>query len=108
MIAQVRVGPAMAQSAGARFCGARQAGPAMFPDNVYRRALTNLADFVVPDTCDSPDLSVIIVSWNVRDLLRACRPRWPGHAAATEGPSLTVEVIVVDNASADGSGDGRG
>ncbi len=52
----------------------------------------------------APDLSVIIVSWNVRDLLRACLASLAaGAAAAAERPSLTVEVIVVDNASADGS-----
>jgi len=51
-----------------------------------------------------PDLSIIIVSWNVRDLLRACLASLAaGAAAADEHPSLTVEVIVVDNASADGS-----
>lgn len=52
----------------------------------------------------APDLSIIIVSWNVRDLLRACLASLAaGAAAAAERPSLTVEVIVVDNASADGS-----
>jgi N-acetylglucosaminyl-diphospho-decaprenol L-rhamnosyltransferase len=40
-----------------------------------------------------PTLSVVIVSWNVRELLRACLASLPSHA----------EVIVVDNASADGS-----
>jgi GT2 family glycosyltransferase len=44
------------------------------------------------------DLSIIIVSWNVRDLLRACleslRPAWERTRA---------EVIVVDNASTDGT-----
>ena len=50
------------------------------------------------------DLSIIIVSWNVRDLLRACLASLAaGAAASAEGPLLTVEVIVVDNASADGS-----
>lgn len=44
------------------------------------------------------DLSVVIVSWNTRDLLRDCLASLP---AATEG--LQTEVIVVDNASADGS-----
>ncbi|MBN1953663.1 MAG: glycosyltransferase family 2 protein [Anaerolineae bacterium] len=39
------------------------------------------------------DLSIVIVNWNVRDLLRSClRSIAPG-----------VEVIVVDNASTDGS-----
>jgi N-acetylglucosaminyl-diphospho-decaprenol L-rhamnosyltransferase len=52
----------------------------------------------------APDLSVIIVSWNVRDLLRACLASLAAGAAATDVyPSLTVEVMVVDNASADGS-----
>ncbi len=45
-----------------------------------------------------PDLSIIIVSWNVRDLLHACL------LSLTSGPCpLTTELIVVDNASADGS-----
>ncbi len=39
------------------------------------------------------DLSIIIVSWNVRDLLRTCLAALPCDA----------EVIVVDNASSDGS-----
>ncbi|MCL5026194.1 MAG: glycosyltransferase family 2 protein [Chloroflexi bacterium] len=42
------------------------------------------------------DLSVIIVSWNVRDLLRAC-------LQAVVGEPLSQEVIVVDNASTDGT-----
>jgi GT2 family glycosyltransferase len=45
-----------------------------------------------------PDLSVIVVSWNVRDLLRHCLLALP---VATEG--LVAETIVVDNASDDGS-----
>jgi N-acetylglucosaminyl-diphospho-decaprenol L-rhamnosyltransferase len=44
------------------------------------------------------DLSVIIVSWNVRDLLRRCLASLePGREA------LAMQVIVVDSASADGS-----
>jgi N-acetylglucosaminyl-diphospho-decaprenol L-rhamnosyltransferase len=66
-----------------------------------------------------PDLSVIIVSWNVRDLLCACLrslraspnialqcdPLFPigDRRAETRGPRRSVEVVVVDNASADGS-----
>ncbi len=55
------------------------------------------------------DLSIIIVSWNVRDLLRdclhsVCAPLVP---QSPEGGYLLggrgVEVLVVDNASADGS-----
>jgi hypothetical protein len=44
------------------------------------------------------DLSIIIVSWNTRELLRACLASLPG---ATAG--LVTEMIVVDNASGDGS-----
>jgi N-acetylglucosaminyl-diphospho-decaprenol L-rhamnosyltransferase len=68
----------------------------------------------------SPDLSVIIVNWNVRDLLRRCLnsllaspgitwDRPPAHSDPAGGGGaaapvpLTGEVIVVDNASADGS-----
>lgn len=47
-----------------------------------------------------PTLSICIVNWNTRDLLRACLDsiyRYP--------PPEPFEVIVVDNASADGSAD---
>ncbi|NLD44977.1 MAG: glycosyltransferase family 2 protein, partial [Chloroflexi bacterium] len=44
------------------------------------------------------DLSVIIVSWNTRDLLEACLA---SLQRAADG--LAVETLVVDNASADGS-----
>jgi N-acetylglucosaminyl-diphospho-decaprenol L-rhamnosyltransferase len=47
-----------------------------------------------------PALSIIIVNWNVRELLRACLQsigRAPG--------GLDAEIIVVDNASTDGSTD---
>ena len=45
-----------------------------------------------------PDLSIIIVSWNVRELLRACL-----HSIDSQRCGLDVEVIVVDGASSDGS-----
>src|SRR5215203_5311666 len=46
-----------------------------------------------------PDCSIIIVNWNVCALLRRCL------ASLTEaGPGVYAEVIVVDNASHDGSG----
>lgn len=46
------------------------------------------------------DLSIVIVSWNVRDLLRAC-------LASIKDSRLcqSFEVFVVDNASSDGSAD---
>jgi N-acetylglucosaminyl-diphospho-decaprenol L-rhamnosyltransferase len=46
------------------------------------------------------DLSVVIVSWNVRDLLRACL-RSVSRSWGTDPVGL--EVLVVDNASTDGS-----
>ena len=45
-----------------------------------------------------PDLSVIIVSYNTRDILRRCL-----DALADAGAELTLQVIVVDNGSSDGS-----
>lgn len=46
----------------------------------------------------SPELSTIIVSWNVRDLLRTC-------LQAVLAAGVEQEVIVVDNASGDGTPD---
>ena len=63
-------------------------------------------------TCNAmTDLGIIIVSWNVRELLAAClesvvSSQWlvvgDGKPTADRRP-LTVEIIVVDNASRDGS-----
>ena len=60
------------------------------------------------------DLSVIIVTWNVRDLIRACLASLPEAltpatgaisvpAGATHASPLQHEIIVVDNASTDGT-----
>lgn len=56
-----------------------------------------------------PDVSVVIVNWNVRDLLRRCLASvaisddlFVAGIAKSAGP-WTAEVIVVDNASTDGS-----
>lgn len=46
----------------------------------------------------SLDLSIIIVNWNVRDLLRDCL-----RSIEDDRGALSVEVIVVDSASADDS-----
>lgn len=46
----------------------------------------------------TPDLSVVIVSYEVRDLLDACLASLPAGAG-----KLRLEVIVVDNGSTDGS-----
>ncbi len=45
-----------------------------------------------------PDLSIIIVNYNTRDYLRACL-----NSIEAQKGALQVEVIVVDNASKDGS-----
>ncbi len=45
------------------------------------------------------DLGIVIVSWNTRDLLRDCLKSVQASAG------VTTRVIVVDNASADGSAD---
>jgi hypothetical protein len=44
----------------------------------------------------APDISIIVLSWNVRDLLRSCLQSLPLHDPA-------VEIIVVDSASGDGT-----
>ena len=46
------------------------------------------------------DLSVVIVNWNTRDLLRECLT---SLRAALDGSPLESEVILIDNGSADGS-----
>ncbi len=54
------------------------------------------------------DLSVIIVTWNVRDLIRAClaslpEALTPATVGAAQASPLPHEIIVVDNASTDGT-----
>lgn len=56
----------------------------------------NQAEFA--DHSDSPLLSIVIVNWNTRDALRDCVA-----SLFEQSRSLTLEVIVVDNASADDS-----
>ncbi|MBK8974699.1 MAG: glycosyltransferase family 2 protein [Planctomycetes bacterium] len=49
---------------------------------------------------DHPELSVVVLSWNTRELTLACL-----RALFAEAPRHTREVIVVDNGSEDGSAD---
>jgi GT2 family glycosyltransferase len=49
------------------------------------------------------DLTIIIVSWNVRDLLRRCLDSVSRIRGLREGEVPRTEIIVVDNASTDGS-----
>jgi len=44
------------------------------------------------------DISIIVVNWNTRELLRKCL-----DSVETTVRSLSHEIIVVDNASTDGS-----
>jgi GT2 family glycosyltransferase len=48
----------------------------------------------------TPDLSIIVLSWNTRDLLRECL-----EAVERGKGALSLETIVIDNASTDGSAD---
>ncbi len=50
---------------------------------------------------EHPDLSIVIVNWNVCDLLRDCLLSI--SAPNARSADLSVETIVVDNASTDGS-----
>lgn len=51
-------------------------------------------------TDKSCDVSVVIVNWNTRELLRGCL-----RSVYAETREISIEVLVVDNASADGSAD---
>ena len=48
------------------------------------------------------DLTVVIVNWNVRDLLRCCLQSIEAEASQAFG-GFALEIVVVDNASTDGS-----
>jgi len=53
-----------------------------------------------------PDLGIVIVSYNTRDLLRDClRSVYASVRRKKEGGDFTYDVCVVDNASSDGSAD---
>ena len=54
----------------------------------------------LPGSAPEPtlDLSIVIVSFNTRDVLRECL-----HSVVTEAGTLRTEILVVDNASTDGS-----
>jgi GT2 family glycosyltransferase len=50
------------------------------------------------------DLTIVVVSWNTRDLLLACLASIERALLhRPEGPPFAIETLVVDNASADGS-----
>ena len=63
---------------------------------------SNISPRPFQETEEQPDLSVVIVSWNVRDLLVQCLRALLSDEVRG---NLKLEVIVVDNASADGTVD---
>lgn len=52
-----------------------------------------------PDVAGGPDISVLLLSWNTRQLTLECLDSLPGSV----DDGLTYEVVVVDNGSRDGS-----
>jgi len=51
-----------------------------------------------PSANQAPDVSIIIVSFNTREVLRQCL-----QSVLDDAAGLAIEIIVVDNASSDGS-----
>jgi GT2 family glycosyltransferase len=49
------------------------------------------------------DLTIVIVSWNVRSLLRRCLQSVSAETRPPAGGDWSLEIIVVDNGSSDGS-----
>lgn len=47
-----------------------------------------------------PDLAIVIVNWNVKELLRECL-----KSVYSQSRGISLEVVVIDNASSDGSVD---
>ena len=66
-------------------------------DPVPRRS--ELTEEVVPES-KSLGVSIIIVSWNTRNILRSCLGSVYGQAG-----NVSFEILVIDNASSDGSAD---
>jgi GT2 family glycosyltransferase len=52
-----------------------------------------------------PDLSIIIVNWNTREMTRECLQSVRDSLGLPGSAGLRAQVILVDNASADGSAD---
>jgi N-acetylglucosaminyl-diphospho-decaprenol L-rhamnosyltransferase len=55
------------------------------------------------DIVKTHDLSIIIVNWNVKDLLRLCLDSVIESLRSGKGRQLSSQLIVVDSASSDGS-----
>ena len=50
------------------------------------------------DITSMPDISIVIISWNAKDFLLDCL-----ESLKTNLPDVSMEIIIVDNASTDGS-----
>lgn len=59
--------------------------------------------FPVPDLPIVPDLSIVIVNWNTRQMTRECLQSVRDALTGPDAGRITAQVILVDNASADGS-----
>jgi N-acetylglucosaminyl-diphospho-decaprenol L-rhamnosyltransferase len=70
--------------------------------NQSRQAIRNPAHFLLIALCSTVDLSIVIVNWNVYELLRHCLLSL-SKGDARGAISSTAEVVVVDCASSDGS-----
>lgn len=64
------------------------------------RTLELAKDIARPEGAPAPKLSIIVVTWNVRDLTLRCL-----HTIRERAGDLSFEVIVVDNASEDSTAD---
>ena len=73
-------------------------GTARLVDLAAANIVTDAAVDVAPNATATPALSVVVVSWNTRELLTRCLES-VRQSRATGG----IEVVVVDNASVDGS-----
>jgi GT2 family glycosyltransferase len=62
-------------------------------------ASARLRSVTVPSVAQRPDVSVIVVSYNTSEILRACL------SSVGQSVGVTLQVIVVDNNSSDGSAD---
>lgn len=58
-----------------------------------------------PDLSIPPDLSIVIVNWNTRDMTRDCLRSVFDALHGPDAGRIGAQVILVDNASADGSAD---
>ena len=70
-------------------------------------ASTSVTSAIARSSGSTPALSVVVVSWNTRALLGACLTSLLGQAergdSVEESPTRRFDVVVVDNASTDGT-----